>query len=118
MDSKGIHFEYGSAHYDDGGTGVPKDVVTTRLFADGAAASELANTAGEHLDSYADDDGTLSLRVTEIRLQENDESCVDIIISTPDLTTGTQLGGKHARMVFHGGSEYYHHFRLGIEAMG
>ncbi len=120
MDSANIQFEHNSARYDDGGTGVPESVVVERLFSGSpqTAANELAHAAGGALDSYADDDGTLTLQVTEIRLEEYDNSCVDIIVSTPDLSTGKQLSGDHSRMVFHGGSDYYNHFRLGIEATG
>jgi len=114
MDSDNIQFDYGAAHYDDGGTGIDQETIVEQVFGGTRpAATELARKGGEYLDSAADDD-SLDLTVSTIQVNEVDEDCIDVVLHTPDLTTGAQTSGRHARMVFR--SEEYAHYRIGVAA--
>lgn len=118
MDSENIQFQPNGAHYDDGGTGIDRNTIEQMVFGGekSTAAVELNNAArgATSLEDDADDDGILRLNVTGIRLSEADESCLNVILETPDLSaTLSADNNKHSRMVYRG--DEYAHYQLGIE---
>lgn len=109
-----VELDYADASYDDGGTGLSRELVFNTLFVDdepGFNASVM-----EELNALSNE-VTLpdSVRVSEVRVQEVDDSTVDLIVRCPQLTVGTQTTrGRHSRLVLR--DDAYDHYRVGVEA--
>lgn len=109
-----VELDYADATYDDGGTGLGRDLVFKTVFVDdepgfNASVMEELNALESEVDL------PVSVRVTEVRVQEVDDSTVDLIVRCPDLTVGTQTTrGQHSRLVLRDGA--YNHYRVGVEA--
>lgn len=109
-----VELDYANATYDDGGTGLSRDLIFKTLFVDdepgfNASVMEELNA----LESEVDLPDTV--RASEVRVVEVDDSTVDLIVRCPDLTVGTQTTrGRHNRLVLR--DDAYNHYRVGIEA--
>lgn len=109
-----VELDYTDATYDDGGTGLDKQLVFDTLFVDdkpgfNASVFEELNALESEVDLPE------TVRVSEVRVQEVDDSKVDFIVRCPDLTVGTQTSrGRHPLLVLREGD--YDHYRVGVEA--
>lgn len=109
-----VELDYSDATYDDGGTGLSRDLVFKTLFEDdepgfNASVMEELNALSSEVDLPE------TVRFSEVRVVEVDDSTVDLIVRCPDLTVGTQTTrGRHSRLVLR--DEAYSHYRVGIEA--
>lgn len=109
-----VTVDYSDASYDDGGTGLNRELVFKTLFVD----DEVGFNASVHeelnaLESEVDLPETV--RVSEVRVVEVDDSKVDFMVRCPDLTVGTQTTrGRHPVLVLN--DTEYNHYRVGIEA--
>jgi hypothetical protein len=105
---------YDNATFNDGGTGLPRELVFKTLFVSdepgfNASFREELNALSSEI-NLPD-----SLNVSEVRVTEIDSSLVDFVVRCPELTVGTQTSrGEHERLVLN--DESYKHYRVGIEA--
>lgn len=106
--------DYDDATYDDGGTGLSQELVFKTLFVDdepGMNASVFEELNVLKQESSVPE----TVRVSEVRAIEVDDTTVDFIVRCPDLTLGTQtIRGKHSRLVLR--DDAYSHYRVGVEA--
>lgn len=109
-----IELDYENASYDDGGTGLSREIIFKTLFVGdepgfNASIYEEINVLSSEVNLPE------TLKVSEVRAEEVDESLVDLIVRCPELSVGTQTSrGQHERLTFR--DDVYDHYRVGIEA--
>lgn len=104
-----VQIDYSSAQYYDGGTGLSRDTVFAMVFETGSALENEELTALSEVTDVPE-----TVRVTEVRVEEESPSCVNVFVRIPELTVGTQPGrGRHSQLVFRG--EEYSTYQVAIE---
>jgi hypothetical protein len=110
--------KYNSARYSAGKTGLPRELVFKTLFNDEEDGYNASAT--EELDVLEDKESTDFPSVVQVSMvraveDENDDETVNLILTCPNLTVGTQTTrGNGSKLVLRDDS--YSHYRVGVEA--
>lgn len=108
-----MELNYENAEFLDEGTGLSRTEVFETLF----HSTHLKTNPPifEELNALKQEvDLPQTIRISEVRVLEQSEDKIDLIVRCPDLTVGTQTSrGDHPYLVFRG--EDYTHYRMGIE---
>lgn len=107
-----VELNYEDAEYDDGMSGLDRDLVFKTLFVDDEAGFH--RSISSELSVLEELGIPDSLTVTEVRVDVVEDDLVDFYVRIPELTVGTQTSrGKHSRMVLRDDS--FAHYQVAIE---